>query len=98
MLSCIKFSHRCGFTLCCVSYLRISDNTYIGTIAHLASGTSHGETTMHREVNRFVKAIGILAVTTATILAIIGFARKEYWVDVLINAFISTIIANVPEV
>lgn len=53
---------------------------------------------MYIEVNRFVRVIGVLSIVTASILAIIGFARKEYWVGVLINAFISTIIANVPEV
>ena len=41
----------------------VADNTYIGTIAHLASQTSSTQTTMHIEVNRFVKVIVILAMT-----------------------------------
>jgi P-type E1-E2 ATPase len=52
---------------------------------------------MYLEVQAFVKAIGIMAVTMAAILAIVGFSRRQRWQDVLINAFISVVVANVPQ-
>ena len=33
----------------------------------------------------------------AIILATVGFARRQFWRDVIINAFISVIVANVPQ-
>jgi len=76
---------------------RIADNTYIGTIAGLASRSNDKKTTMYIEVNRFVVAITVIALVMGTILAIVGFSRKQRWQDVLANSFISIIVANVPE-
>ncbi len=70
----------------------------IGTIASLASGDKKGITTMEKEVNRTVKFIGIQAIVMAIILAIVGFSTKHKVVDVLINAFIGVMVANIPQV
>lgn len=79
--------------------VRIADNTYIGTIAHLASGGSGPvrRTTMYLEVQRFVRVIAVMALTMSTILAIVGFSQGQPYIDVIINAFISVIVANVPQ-
>ena len=80
------------FVLCSVA-----DDTYIGTIAGLASKENKTATTMYIEVRRFVYAIAAISLTMSAILAIIGFSRKQPWQGVLINAFISVIVANVPQ-
>jgi P-type E1-E2 ATPase len=68
----------------------------IGTIANLSSGDK-GESTMKKEVQRFVKFIGIQAIVMATILAIIGFSTGHQVADVLVNAFIGILVANIPQ-
>lgn len=84
----------CACTCVCRS---IADNTYIGTIAGLASGEVNRKTTMYIEVQRFVYAITIMAVVMGVILSIIGFSEGQPWQSVLLNAFVSIIIGNVPE-
>jgi sodium/potassium-transporting ATPase subunit alpha len=76
---------------------RVADDTFIGTIAGLASRPVDRRTTMYLEVQRFVKFIGVMAVCMAIILAIVAFARGQRWQDVLIFAFVSIIVANVPQ-
>ena len=75
-----------------------ADKTMIGTIANLASGEKKGSSTMEKEVSRTVKFIGIQAISMAIILAIIGFSTGHKVVDVLINAFIGILVANIPQV
>jgi sodium/potassium-transporting ATPase subunit alpha len=46
--------------------VRTGDKTAIGTIAELASSTEMRESTLQKEVRRFVMMIAIVAVTMAT--------------------------------
>lgn len=76
---------------------RTGDDTFIGTIAGLASKPVSHKTTMYLEVQRFVRFIAVMAVCMGIVLAIVAFARGQRWQDVLIFAFVSIIVANVPQ-
>ena len=69
----------------------------IGSIAGLSSGDKKGRSTMHIEINRFVKFIAIQSTILAVTLAIIGFSTHQPVVAVLINAFIGIFAAGIPQ-
>jgi magnesium-transporting ATPase (P-type) len=60
---------------------------------------------MYVEVQRFVQFIGILAISMAIVLTIIGLAKgakggkikKSVVINVLVNSFIGIIVANIPQ-
>lgn len=78
------------------------DNTAIGTIAGLASNTKMRESTLQREVRRFVMFIALIAVTMAAVCFIAGvfIAKAKTTSDILtlfINGFLVIIVANTPQ-
>ncbi len=78
------------------------DDTAIGTIADLASSTTLRESTLQREVRRFVALIAIIAVSMATVFFIAGVFISgantfSAVVSVFINGFLVIIVANTPE-
>lgn len=73
------------------------DNTMIGKIANLASGTAGHQTSLQVEVHRLVKFVAILAFCTGLVLFAIGLIRKMAPIDAFVNGFILVIVANVPE-
>jgi len=70
--------------------------TQIGKIASLTRSTSSVQTPLHREINRFIKIITLLAVLVGIIFFIIGYVIGEPLIGSLIFA-IGIIVANVPE-
>ena len=69
----------------------------IGTIANLSSGERRGRSTLAVEVSRFVWFIGCQSVIMSVVLSIIGFAQLQPYRDVLINAFVGIMVANIPQ-
>lgn len=72
------------------------DNTLIGRIANLASGTKEGQTPLQIEVSLFVKKIATLAFSLCIIFFVIGMARGAAFISTFISAIIVAI-ACVPE-
>ncbi|KAJ4463089.1 ion-transporting P-type ATPase [Paratrimastix pyriformis] len=73
------------------------DRTVIGEIAHLASQTGALQTSLGREINRFVKIVAVFAFSMGILFAILGLAlRVGSWLDSLIFG-LGIIVANVPE-
>jgi len=70
--------------------------TQIGKIASLTKSTSNVQTPLHREINRFIKIITILAVAVGIIFFIVGYLIGEQLLSSLIFG-IGIIVANVPE-
>lgn len=70
--------------------------TIMGRIATLAQSAEQGETTLSIDLNRFMKFIGIFAVSLGVIFFCLGFIYSD---DVLANFVyaIGIIVANVPE-
>ncbi|GBF90642.1 p-type atpase [Raphidocelis subcapitata] len=77
--------------------IRTGDNTMIGKIATLASGTSTHRSTLQVEVHRLVWFVGILAFTMGMLLFAIGLGRRMNPLSAFVNGFILVIVANVPE-
>jgi sodium/potassium-transporting ATPase subunit alpha len=81
--------------------IRTGDNTMIGKIATLATGTAGtGPSSMEREVLHFVHIVACIAVATAIVFFIIGAGRtrtKEGIMAAFINGFIIVMVAFVPE-
>eukprot|EP01088_Endostelium_zonatum_P006102 TRINITY_DN18209_c0_g1_i1.p1 TRINITY_DN18209_c0_g1~~TRINITY_DN18209_c0_g1_i1.p1 ORF type:complete len:1118 (-),score=288.13 TRINITY_DN18209_c0_g1_i1:70-3423(-) len=75
--------------------IKIGDETVIGHIAGLASGTSNEETPIHRDIHYFIKIIAVFAITMGVVLFLAGLAVYPI-LDNLIFA-IGIIVANVPE-
>jgi sodium/potassium-transporting ATPase subunit alpha len=78
------------------------DDTAIGTIAGLASGTKLRESTLQKEVRRFVTFIAIIAITMATACFVAGvFISKAQTsseiLAIFINGFLVIIVANTPQ-
>jgi sodium/potassium-transporting ATPase subunit alpha len=78
------------------------DNTAIGTIAGLASSTKLRESTLQKEVRRFVALIAAIAVTMATVFFIGGVLISKAQtsseiISIFINGFLVIIVANTPQ-
>lgn len=88
-----------GRAVCC----KIGDQTVIGQVSLLANKSSSTKTSLHIEIQRFVRVIVVLALTTA-IIALIGFfgflqiQHSSYmpWVSMVANV-LSLVVAYVPE-
>jgi sodium/potassium-transporting ATPase subunit alpha len=78
---------------------RTGDNTMIGSIASLASGSGqgHSETLLEVEMHRFVNFIAIMAIISAFVLFGIGMGRHRPPIFAFVNGFIVVVVANVPE-
>ncbi|KAF2077458.1 hypothetical protein CYY_001231 [Polysphondylium violaceum] len=72
------------------------DRTTIGKIASLASKSKPASTPMKREIQQFIKAISIVAITLGLTFLVIGFSRKVQWIYVVIFT-IGVIVSQVPE-
>ena len=82
--------------------LRTGDNTAIGTIAKLASDTKQRESTLQKEVRKFVELIAIIAVSMATICFVASIFIQDAnttdeIVTLFINGFLIIMVANVPQ-
>jgi hypothetical protein len=74
------------------------DETMIGKIASLATGTATHRSTLQVEVHRLVLFVGALSFTVAMILFVVGLIRKLDPLQAFVNGFILVVVANVPEV
>ena len=72
------------------------DNTVIGAIAKLTNTTVNEETTLGKEINRFIKLISAISISFGIIFFIIGAIYGYNMITNMINA-IGIIVANVPE-
>lgn len=82
--------------------LRTGDLTAIGTIAKLASDTKQRESTLQKEVRKFVEMIAIIAISMATICFVASiFVQNANTTDeivtLFINGFLIIMLANVPQ-
>jgi len=82
--------------------VRTGDNTAIGAIAEMASGTGLRESTLQKEIRRFVMMIACIAVTMATAFFIAGVflsgaKTSNEIITVFINGFLVIIVANTPQ-
>eukprot|EP00741_Cyanophora_paradoxa_P011220 tig00020554_g10840.t1 len=84
--------------------IRCGDETLIGKIANLATGTENVKTTLEIEIEHFVHFIGILALCMGIVFFVVSVAVQSRNADdkkkVIITAIINTIgivVANVPE-
>jgi len=73
------------------------DNTFIGTVAGLAQVASSHETPIHRELDRFIYVISVIAFIIGGVFLIVGFVKYPTNVVNNIVFTIGIIIANVPE-
>lgn len=76
--------------------IRTGDGTMIGAIAKLASATSNEQSTLQKEVKRFVYFVAVLALVMAAVFFSIAMGRGLGFPTALINGFISVMVANVP--
>eukprot|EP00033_Pygsuia_biforma_P002503 GCRY01002773.1.p1 GENE.GCRY01002773.1~~GCRY01002773.1.p1 ORF type:complete len:1058 (+),score=237.52 GCRY01002773.1:171-3344(+) len=72
------------------------DNTIIGRIAGLASGTENVETPIHREIEHFIHIITAIAIFLGVTFFVIGVVMGRDWIENLVFT-IGIIVANVPE-
>jgi sodium/potassium-transporting ATPase subunit alpha len=82
--------------------LRTGDHTMIGTIAKLASDTKLRESTLQKEVRKFVELVAIIAVSMATIcfigsIFIQNAKSSEDIITLFVNGFLIIIVANTPQ-
>lgn len=76
--------------------IKTGPNTLIGRIADMASESKAAETTLQREIKRFVRFISCMGMAMGAIFFGIGFATKTKIIANLINV-LGIIVANVPE-
>ncbi|CAG9331214.1 unnamed protein product [Blepharisma stoltei] len=72
------------------------DRTVMGRIAGLAITTEAEQTTLNKEITRFIKIISVVAIILGAVFFGLGFALKYAVVANIINT-IGIIVANVPE-
>jgi sodium/potassium-transporting ATPase subunit alpha len=82
--------------------LHTGDRTAIGTIAKLASDTKQRESTLQKEVRKFVELIAIVAISMATVCFVASiFLQNANTTDeiitLFINGFLIIMVANVPQ-
>ncbi|KAH3762598.1 sodium/potassium-transporting ATPase subunit alpha [Pelomyxa schiedti] len=72
------------------------DETVIGRIARLATGTASQQTTLQRELNRFIIIISVVAIVLGVVFLAVSFIIDR---DIIKNLvfMIGIIVANVPE-
>jgi sodium/potassium-transporting ATPase subunit alpha len=76
--------------------IRTGDSTVIGRIANLAAHAENEETTLGREIARFIKIISVFAITLGVIFFVLGVGYGYDIITCLVFA-IGIIVANVPE-
>ena len=76
--------------------IRIGADTFMGKIANLASDAGSGETTLQREINRFIKLIACIAVGLGIFFFILGLIMGYNIITNFIFA-LGIVVANCPE-
>lgn len=76
--------------------IKTGPRTLIGKIADLASGTKTTQTTLHKEITRFVRFISVLGVLMGAVFFAIGLSKGVPLVANMISV-LGIIVANVPE-
>lgn len=76
--------------------IRTGNNTVIGQIANLANTTATLETPLSKEINLFVRKIGLIAVIMAVVFFCIGFGLGNSFGQNFVFA-IGIIVANIPQ-
>ena len=76
--------------------IRIGADTFMGKIANLASDAGSGETTLQREINRFIKLIACIAVGLGVFFFILGVIMGYNIITNFIFA-LGIVVANCPE-
>ena len=76
--------------------IKTGDRTVIGCIAKLANSSEEVETTLGKEIGRFVKLISTIAISCGVIFFLAGIAIGYDMLTNLINS-IGIVVANVPE-
>lgn len=76
--------------------IRTGPHTLIGKIADLASNTKTTQTTLHKEITRFVRFISVLGLVMGIVFFAIGLANGVPLVVNMISV-LGIIVANVPE-
>ena len=76
--------------------IRIGADTFMGKIANLASDTGSDETTLQREINRFIKLIACIAVGLGVFFFILGLIMQYEIITNFIFA-LGIVVANCPE-
>lgn len=76
--------------------INTGDRTVIGAIAKLTNTTESEETTLGKEIERFIKMISIVAISFGVVFFVIGAGYGYPMVTNMVNA-IGIIVANVPE-
>ena len=82
--------------------LRTGDNTAIGSIAKLASDTKLRESSLQKEVRKFVGLVAVIAISMAAIcfvasVFIQGARSSDDIISLFVNGFLIIIVANVPQ-
>jgi len=76
--------------------IETGDHTFMGRIAHLAQVAETEETTLGREIARFVKMISFVAFSIGLLFFVLGALQGHSVLDCVIY-MIGIIVANVPE-
>lgn len=76
--------------------IKTGPRTLIGKIADLASSTKATQTTLHKEITRFVRFIAVLGVVMGIVFFSIGLSKGVPLVANMISV-LGIIVANVPE-
>jgi sodium/potassium-transporting ATPase subunit alpha len=76
--------------------INTADRTIIGQIANLAASAHSDITTLRKELNRFIKIIAIIAISTGMLFLVLGFATGSDTITVIVCS-IAIIVANAPE-
>ena len=76
--------------------IRIGADTFMGKIANLASDAGGGETTLQREINRFIKLVACIAVGLGLFFFILGLIMGYNIITNFIFA-LGIVVANCPE-
>ena len=76
--------------------IRIGADTFMGKIANLASDAGSDETTLQREINRFIKLIACIAVGLGVFFFILGLIMQYEIITNFIFA-LGIVVANCPE-
>ena len=76
--------------------IRTGNSTVIGCIAKLANTAETTETTLGKEIGRFVFMIFVISIVVGVIFFVLGIAIGYTLIDNMVNA-VGIIVANVPE-
>jgi len=82
---------------CLALVIRTGDATLMGRMVALTAIVKNKKSTLKADIENFVAIITIFALVQATLIFIIGLARKLDPIDVFIQGFIVVVVANIPQ-